>query len=154
MLRPMAEADLDAVAALEPVLFGSGAWSRATYATELAHPQRRYVVVDSQGEVAGYAGVDLAEQASIMTIAVAPEHQRQGLGRALMTALLDYARTAGAAEVLLEVRADDAGAQSLYAAFGFTPIGRRRGYYQDADAITMRLRLRGPGPVGAERSQR
>lgn len=154
LIRPMTEADLDAVAALEPVLFGSGAWSRATYEAELAHPGRRYVVVDRDGQVAGYAGIDLAEQASVMTVGVAPEHRRQGLGRAMMHALLNHARAARSQQVLLEVRADDAGAQSLYAALGFAAIGRRRGYYQGADAITMRLHLRGPGPVGAERSQR
>src|SRR5699024_5244136 len=126
---------------------------RATYAAELAHPGRRYVVVDREGEVAGYAGIDLAEQANVMTVGVAAGHRRQGLGRALMQTLLDHARAARSREVLLEVRADDSGAQSLYAALGFAPIGRRRGYYQGVDAITMRLHLRGPGPVGSERSR-
>src|SRR5690625_7721488 len=48
LIRPMQEADLDAVLDLEPQLFGSGAWSRATYEAELSHPGRRYVVVRSE----------------------------------------------------------------------------------------------------------
>ncbi|MGC0142856.1 ribosomal protein S18-alanine N-acetyltransferase [Pseudactinotalea sp. Z1732] len=153
LIRPMVPADLDDVLDLEPVLFGTGAWNRATYETELAIPGRRYVVVERAGELGGYAGIDLAEQATIMTVGVAPAHRRRGLGRALTQALLDQAEAAGCAEVHLEVRADDPGAQALYASLGFGPVGRRRGYYQGTDALTMRLRLRGPGPMGSERRQ-
>ena len=137
---------------LEPVLFGSGSWSRTTYEAELAHPGRSYVVVDHDAQLAGYAGIDLAPEATVMTIGVAPQFRRQGLGRALMEHLLGLARESGSTLVHLEVRADDAGAQALYSQSGFTPVGRRRGYYQGADALLMRLRLRGPGPVGSERN--
>ena len=153
-IRPMRPGDLDEVMDLEPVLFGAQAWSRSTYEEELSLPTRRYVVVDLEGEVAGYAGIDLAPEATVMTVGVAPRHQRRGLGRALMGELLDYARQAGCRHVHLEVRADDNGAQALYASLGFIPLDLRRGYYGDGDAITMRLRLAGPGPVGSERSRR
>ena len=54
--------------------------------------------------------------------------------------------------MLLEVRASNTAAQSLYAAHGFTRIGLRRRYYQapQEDAVVMRALLRpAPAPVGS-----
>ena len=50
---------------------------------------------------------------------VVPAWRRQGLGRALLAAVLDSARRAGARDVRLEVRSENAPAQALYAAGGF-----------------------------------
>ena len=46
--------------------------------------------------------------------------------------------------VLLEVRAENTAAQSLYEKAGFERIGIRRGYYRPGgtDALVLRLRLR------------
>ena len=72
-------------------------------------------------------------------------HQGHGLGRRLLTALVGHAREVGAAQVLLEVRVDNAPAIHLYESSGFTMLGRRRAYYQpgNIDAYTMRLPLEG-----------
>ncbi|ACQ81314.1 ribosomal-protein-alanine acetyltransferase [Beutenbergia cavernae DSM 12333] len=153
-LRRLTARDLDRVVELEPVLFGAGAWSRATYDAELARPDRRYVAaVDDDDALVGWAGIAVAAQAEIMTVGVAPGHRRRGIGAALLAALLDAARRAGSREVYLEVRAHDAGAQRLYERAGFVPLGIRKGYYQPegADAVVMRLSLAAPpGVVGAE----
>ena len=63
----------------------------------------------------------------------------------LLTALVGHAREVGAAEVLLEVRVDNAPAIHLYESSGFRMLGRRRAYYQpgNIDAWTMRLPLEG-----------
>ncbi|HEX2772082.1 MAG TPA: GNAT family N-acetyltransferase, partial [Micromonosporaceae bacterium] len=63
--------------------------------------------------------------------------------RALLEALLAEAGRREARSVLLEVAADNAPAQKLYAAYGFEPIGVRRGYYQSSntDALVMRCQL-------------
>jgi ribosomal-protein-alanine N-acetyltransferase len=57
----------------------------------------------------------------------------------LLESLLAYAAERGAHRVLLEVAADNAPAQRLYAAHGFQPVGLRRGYYQpsNTDAVVM-----------------
>lgn len=143
VLRPMTRGDLDAVMALEPVLFGPGAWSRAVYVGELAQRSRRYVVLEVGGQIVGYAGVDLGEQSEVMTIGVAPRHRRRGHGRRMLDHLVTLAREHGAGSVLLEVRASDAGAQALYAAAGFVPLGVRTNYYyaEGEDAVVMRLDL-------------
>jgi ribosomal-protein-alanine N-acetyltransferase len=137
--------DVEAVHRLETDLFPDP-WSVATFWSELAHvPEtRHYLVAEQDGEIVGYAGlVVTGYQADVQTVAVARDRQGSGLGGVLLHALLDEARRRGAGEVLLEVRAENAAAQALYARFGFERVGVRRGYYQPGgtDALVLRLRL-------------
>jgi ribosomal-protein-alanine acetyltransferase len=153
--------DLDAIMALETSTFASDAWSRGMMRDELASSHGYYLVAEGaagtgeagpgeagtgeapQHPLAGYAGL-LAPlgsgQADIQTIAVAPEARRHGLGRTLMLALLDEARARQAAEVFLEVRADNPNARALYDSLGFEQIAVRPRYYQPdgVDAQIMR----------------
>jgi [ribosomal protein S18]-alanine N-acetyltransferase len=118
---------------------------------------RRYLVDrdPASGAVRGYAGVALnGPDADVMTVAVAPEEQGHGLGRRLTEALVDVAADEGASQLLLEVRADNALAQRLYARLGFERIAVRRGYYAGGvDAWIMRRRPLRPaaGPDVAAR---
>ena len=150
MLRRLEPGDLDAVAALEVELFDAQAWSRGAYVEELANPSRRYLAADDDSELIGYAGILLASDAQVMTIGVHPAHRRRGVATALLDGLLAAARAHGSREVLLEVRAEDPGAQALYAAAGFGVLGRRPDYYgTGVDALVMRLVLRrGQGFLG------
>ncbi|MEO6116130.1 MAG: ribosomal protein S18-alanine N-acetyltransferase [Pseudolysinimonas sp.] len=149
--------DLDAIMHLETSTFGSDAWSRGSMRAELGSRHGYYLVAEAasvaerepqhpDAAIAGYAGL-LAPagsgQADIQTIAVAPDARRHGLGRALVVALLAEARSRQAAEVFLEVRADNPNAQALYASLGFDQIAVRPQYYQPdgVDAHIMRLEL-------------
>lgn len=144
-LREMTWRDIPALTALEPQLFADDAWSEQTWWAELAgRPRRSYVVGEQGGAVVGYAGFDCCgEVADVMTIAVAPAAQGQGLGKVLMDWLIVEARRGGAEHLMLEVRADNAAAQRLYAKAGFAMLTVRRKYYQpgDVDAHIMRLHL-------------
>ena len=137
--------DLDAIMELETSTFGSDAWSRGSMRAELGSRHGYYLIAEDSA-IAGYAGL-LAPtgsgQADIQTIAVAAAARRHGLGRALMVALLEEARRRGAAEVFLEVRADNPNAQQLYASLGFEQIAVRPRYYQPdgVDAHIMRSAL-------------
>jgi ribosomal-protein-alanine acetyltransferase len=156
-LRPATVDDLEAIMTLETSIFISDAWSPAGMRAELMGEHGHYLVAveelggDAAGRdaVIGYAGLlapravdgsEAASDADIQTIAVAPGSRRRGIGSALLRALLDESARRGAEHVLLEVRADNPGAQDLYRSFGFEPIGVRRGYYQPdgIDAIVMR----------------
>jgi ribosomal-protein-alanine N-acetyltransferase len=148
--RPMTTADLDRVLELELSLFGEEAWSRQMLVGELGQQpaSRYYLVAESSDAIAGYAGLLAAGgQADVLTIAVAADRWGQGIGSQLLDRLLAEARSRGATEVFLEVRADNARAQRLYQWRGFIEVGIRRGYYQPSgmDAIVMRLDLRLPG---------
>lgn len=141
-LRPLREDDVDRVLVLERELFGTGAWSRQAYESELALADRYYVAAEREGVLVGYAGIALAEESQVMTVGVAATHRRQGIGAALVADLLARARESRARRVFLEVRAADDGAQRLYRRAGFEPIGTRPRYYGDDDAVVMRLVLR------------
>lgn len=129
------------VLALERELFEADSWSAELFWSELADATGRYyVVAEVAGAVAGFAGLSAyGDEAYVQTIAVAPGHQRTGLGTQLLVDLLCQARGRGARSAGLEVRADNATAQRLYAGFGFEAVGVRRGYYQPsgADAVVM-----------------
>ena len=167
VLRPMRWWDIAAVHRIETNLFPDP-WSVEAFWSELAHvPATRYYLVaeragaesavaesavaESAGthpadvkSVVGYAGMVVAgHQADVQTLAVAATHQRGGLGARLLDALLAEARRRGAAEVLLEVRAENTAAQALYARAGFERVAVRRGYYRPGgtDALVLRLRL-------------
>ena len=152
--REATECDANAIWALECELFGSDAWSAEQLHSELAAPWTYYLAVEGDArEIIGYAGVSVVAPgtpADIQTIALRPEHRRHGIGRELMMRLTVEAAKRGATESLLEVRADNPGAQALYAKLGYQQIAIRPRYYQpdDVDAIVMRAAL--PLRGGAE----
>lgn len=113
-------------------------WSAAEIAALLAGPGV-FLVAEAQGFVMGRVILDEAE---VLTIAVAPEAQGQGIGARLMAAFAAGAATRGAARGFLEVSALNAPARAVYARAGWRECGRRKGYYRDAagcpaDAVLM-----------------
>ncbi len=84
----------------------------------------------------------MADEAEVLTLAVDPVAQRQGIGRALLEHGMATAHQRGAQAVFLEVAASNAPAQALYAASGFAAVGRRSGYYPGGgDALVLRRTL-------------
>jgi [ribosomal protein S18]-alanine N-acetyltransferase len=71
----------------------------------------------------------------------------QGVGKSLLDHLLARARASGCEVIHLDVRSDNAVALGLYESYGFTELGRRRGYYRGADAVVMRAFLTGGAPA-------
>lgn len=138
---------LEQVGRLEAELFAPDSWSTELFLSELAATDTRFYLVAvacASSQLRGYAGLAAyAGEAFVQTLAVAPEFQRRGLGRHLLSALIARARELRAASIALEVRVDNLGAQELYRQAGFTPIGRRPGYYQpsNTDALIMRADL-------------
>lgn len=137
---------IESVLAIERSVFDDSAWTPEQLWSELAGvPDRRHYVVAMQSDaVVGYAGLSFSgEAADVMTVAVAPSAQRQGVGRALMHDLLASGARLGVGEVFLEVRAGNDAATALYRALGFTDVARRRDYYgPGSDGVVMRRRLR------------
>jgi ribosomal-protein-alanine N-acetyltransferase len=131
---------------IEKILFpGDDPWSARAFRSEL-DAGGFYLVAraDDSDEPIGYAGLAVVGrrmgefEASVHTIGVASEFQGNGIGTALLTALLAHADDLFA-PVFLEVRTDNAAALTLYERHGFTKIGVRKRYYQPsgADAYTM-----------------
>jgi ribosomal-protein-alanine N-acetyltransferase len=133
---------LDDVLAVERDLFGADRWTAGMFWSELAEPGSRHYLIAAgeDDDVLGYAGLCTYDtEAYVQTLAVRCDRQGTSLGRDLLLALLAESGRRGVATVALEVRADNARAQRLYARHGFEPVGLRPGYYQPsgADAVVM-----------------
>jgi ribosomal-protein-alanine N-acetyltransferase len=150
VLRLLGALDLDLAARLHGSAFaplGERVWTRQDMAELLASPGAAGWVVHSAERVVGFALCRVAaDEAELLTIAVHPDERRRGAGRALLAAVIDHARAAGARSLFLEVGADNPAALALYGAAGLQAVGHRRAYYRrgeglPADAIVMRLTL-------------
>ena len=153
VFRPMQEKHIAAVMEIERTSFPTP-WPEHAYRHEISTNRlaHYFVLCPSSGgsddgpsvgendEVWGFAGIWLmVDEAHISTLAIRPDLRRRGLGQLLLLALLDASARLGAKRATLEVRESNAPAQSLYLAYGFQPVGRRKGYYTDnqEDAIIL-----------------
>jgi ribosomal-protein-alanine N-acetyltransferase len=137
-IRTMSRSDIPAVAELESEIYPQP-WSPTVFFDELAMENRRYLVaMDDDGLLVGYCGLLIVEEdAHVTTIAVAPRSRGHQLGTRLMLEMVEAALDAGTRHLTLEVRVSNDAAQKLYEAFGFDPVGRRKNYYKDEDALVM-----------------
>jgi ribosomal-protein-alanine N-acetyltransferase len=109
-------------------------WTEAEFAGFLSDPLAFLLV---EGDAAFLIGRAVAGEAELLTVAVAPEARRLGLGRSLVSRFIYQARLRGAESAFLEVAEDNAAARALYRATGFAEAGRRRGYYRRPDGSTL-----------------
>lgn len=137
------------MAPLHCLLFNPG-WDEPAFDQLLAHPASTAFVAEIRVPMRVTVGFVLgqlaADEAEILTIGVAPELQRRGLGRKLIEGFARAAKRAEAKSLHLEVAADNAPALGLYKAAGFTEVGRRKGYYQRGagsaqDAVRLAMTL-------------
>jgi ribosomal protein S18 acetylase RimI-like enzyme len=84
-----------------------------------------------EGEVAAaYAGIlTVLDEGQITNVATAPAYRQRGLAAKALGAVLQHARERALGSVTLEVRVSNAPAIALYEKYGFTVLGRRKGFY-------------------------
>jgi ribosomal-protein-alanine N-acetyltransferase len=146
-LRPMVTDDVDDVYALEKSVFPHP-WSRGNFVDSLASGYDAWVLREpDEGPLAGYFLLMYAvDEAHLLDVAVGAARQGRGLGRYLLDRIAARARAKGMGSILLEVRPSNGRALQVYERYGYTQIGRRKGYYpahegQREDAIVMRFAL-------------
>jgi len=144
VLAPMRDADLAEVMAIESAIY-SHPWTRGNFVDSL-NAGYACRCLRLGGELLGYFVVMVAAQeAHLLNLSIAAQHQRRRHGSGLLREAADLARRLGARHVFLEVRPSNAGAQALYTRFGFRKVGTRRGYYpahagrEDALVLTLPL---------------
>jgi ribosomal-protein-alanine N-acetyltransferase len=136
-LRPMTETDVELVTVLEEQAY-SQPWNAKVFAEELRQPSRTYLIIEDDRAVLGYAGLMVVgNEAHVTTVVVHPDRRDDKLGTRLMLGLAAEAIEQGARSMTLEVRASNEPAQRLYRRFGMAPVGVRKRYYQDEDAMIM-----------------
>lgn len=139
-VRPAGAGDVAAVHTITVANATAPQWTVSQFA-EIFRPdpgsavQRGLLVAEDEDGVAGFAvvsalGTVYPVQAETESIAVLPEHQGKGVGRALLEAVFAWCREKQVAELHLEVRVSNTNAITLYERAGFTPQGIRPGYYE------------------------
>jgi ribosomal-protein-alanine N-acetyltransferase len=80
----------------------------------------------------------------VYNIAVEANHARTGVGKQLMSTVIEESRKRNATKVVLEVRKSNAGAIRFYDSFAFRIAGERKDYYSNPieDAYVMELAVR------------
>jgi ribosomal-protein-alanine N-acetyltransferase len=136
VIRPLTLEDLDRVVALEAAN-QPAPWSEGVFRDELSAENRVYLAADEDG-VVGFGGVMLVDdEAHVTNLLVEPEWRGRGIGVELMLGLIDAALQEGARHITLEVRSENEAARTLYARLGLAPVGVRKGYYGDDDALIL-----------------
>ena len=130
LISEMMPEDIPEVAALERQTF-SVPWSENGFLTSLQSPDTLYLTVRQEGRLAGYCGLlQSFDEADIMNVAVAPEFRNRGVGRRMLSALMDRGRKRGILRYTLEVRQSNAAALHLYEKLGFVSVGIRKNFYE------------------------
>jgi [ribosomal protein S18]-alanine N-acetyltransferase len=139
-INSISVAEIEAILILDLLCFG-GLWSIDSYRRELTNENSHFIGISIDPQLApatsGLIGFGcfwaILDEAHVTLLGIHPHYQRQGLGKLLLVALLDQARTIEMARSTLEVRASNQGAIELYEQYGFQTVGRRKKYYQDND---------------------
>jgi ribosomal protein S18 acetylase RimI-like enzyme len=156
MIRHIAPADCDAIAALEASLFAT-ALDQARLMALQANPvfcgfvdlvpdqdQPKSIVANNLGSyLGGYLlAMMIDDEAEILSIGVTPDRQMQGVGKRLLQHFFKHGASQNITRVVLEVAENNVPALGLYRDFGFVEFSRRQGYYKQGnrkiDAIMMK----------------
>lgn len=129
--------DADVAARLHGLSFSRG-WSDGEFASLLSQPSVFGFLAHDPArprmQAAGFVlAREVAGEAEILSIGVAPPARKTGLGWRLMQAAMREAAHRGGEEIFLEVDESNDAAIALYRKLGFAKAGERRAYYQHPD---------------------
>lgn len=111
---------------------GLGSWSLESYINEYNNPIAKYLVVEAEDQVVGFAGIwCVVDEAQVMNVGILGEYRQNGLGTLLMEALVNAARVQGCSCMTLEVKETNMAAICLYKKMGFSATSIRENYYPD-----------------------
>jgi len=128
-IQPLTQTHIKELYLLEKASF-SEPWSEITFLKELENPQAHYLIAVKDGALVGYAGMwVILEEGHITNIAVAKEQRGHGIGKMLVSALIERAHEMSLIGLTLEVRQSNVLAINLYESFGFISVGERKDYY-------------------------
>ena len=150
-IRKASDDDFEAIVSIQRKAPQAAQWTQADYAN-LAHDPWGLILVAeldtlSPPTIAGFAAFHrVMDEAELRNMAVAPVHQRQGVGRGLLAEGRRWLMEQGVRQIYLEVRASNISAQRLYYSAGFGLRSRRIDYYNDPreDGLVLSLELSPP----------
>lgn len=144
-MRTMTRNDVDAVLDIEQAV-QRFPWTHGNFIAALNSGYLCRVDGTEEGGIRGYAILmTVADEAELLTIGVAKAQQGKGLGRAMLAEMMELARSMNMRRMFLEVSPCNTAAIALYRGAGFSGIGVRHNYYQNAngseDALVMACEL-------------
>jgi [ribosomal protein S18]-alanine N-acetyltransferase len=144
-LQPLTAPLLPSAVELDQLALG-GLWTQEGYRREMDSPNSDLLILTPDHSshhppplIALGCLWAILEEAHITVLAVRPQYQRQGVGQAILVALLEAAHLRRLEWATLEVRPSNHAAIALYQKYGFSEVGRRRHYYADTgeDALIL-----------------
>ena len=146
-IRSATLADIPAILALQRQSPTSAQWTEAQYRDFVSPDGRQRLMLAAEATTSGPLGLLVAHHIGteweLENIVVAASSRCGGIGRRLVTALIERAKQSNSETVFLEVRDSNVAARALYEKCGFRQTGRRKSYYSNPleDAILYRLNL-------------
>ncbi len=145
-VEPATLRDARMLAELHAELFHRG-WGEGEFENMLTERNTLIHRLRAGTRIIGFAVSRMAaDEAEILSIAVAASHRGRGLSRDLLLTHLGYLAGHGVRTVFLEVEENNQPARRLYERAGFGVVGRRERYYrqpggEQLDALLMRRDL-------------
>ncbi len=145
-IRKLCKEDLAAILSIQSKTPQAAQWTQADYASLAVDPLGLILVAEldtmTPPTIAGFVAFHrVIDEAELRNMAVAPAHQRQGVGQELLAEGRRRLLEQGVRRIYLEVRASNISAQRLYYSAGFGLRSRRRDYSNDPreDALVLAL---------------
>lgn len=138
-IRPMRTEDVPAISKLEEAAF-TMPWSAQDFLNMVDREGSLYVTALSGEEVIGCCGVTNAcGDGDINNVVVAEAWRGCGVGKHMLSALMELGREIGIENYTLEVRVSNSPAIKLYESLGFESAGIRPNFYEKPreDALIM-----------------
>jgi ribosomal-protein-alanine N-acetyltransferase len=143
LLAPMTPADLPEVLEIESRSYPLP-WTDSVFQAELELLHSHCVVAkngNAPQNILGYAVFwTVPDEGELLNLAVRPEARGLGVGKQLLTHVLEVCHAHGLDAVFLEVRTSNAPAIALYRGAGFEQVALRKRYYRDNDEDALILR--------------
>lgn len=148
IIRQFSREDIWGILAIQDKCPQAGRWLEADY-FRLAGSRGGMILVAEletmvPRKVLGFAAFHrIIDEAELLNLVVDPEHQRRGVGKALLEQARQRLLEAGAKKVYLEVRLSNQPALKLYYSVGFALHSLRKDYYRNPqeDAYVLCLTL-------------
>ena len=124
---------------MEAAIF-SEPWTKTGFLETLSETEHVFLVAEDQENLCAYGILYCnSDEGEIPTIAVSEEARGRGLGKRLLSRMMEEAEKRGVAHVYLEVRKSNAAAIHLYEKMGFVSEGVRKNFYErpKEDAVIM-----------------
>ena len=135
--------DIEAIYQIESESFGNP-WSKTLLTNEIQSNTSLMLCAVIKGSVVGFgSSMQVYDEIHITNLAVAVDQRRQGIGKRLLSELINAKYSEQINNFILEVRISNTPAIELYRSYGFEPLGIRKKYYEDEneDALVMRYAL-------------